>query len=163
MIIGGIMEQYLIYAGVILGGLSFILLIIENLRLNGMIRKYKKLIRGLSEKNVEDLMVNYSRELENVKDTLDGRIEERISDLEAKMPTCLRNQGMLTYNAFDNMGNNMSFSIGAVDDQRNGFVITGIYSREHSYVYAKKITEGQPDKELSKEEKEVLAQALKEK
>lgn len=156
------MEQYLIYAGVILGGLSFILLIIENLRLNGMIRKYKRLIRGLRDKNVEDLMVDYSRELENVKEALSGRIEERISDLETKMPTCLRNQGMLTYNAFDNMGNNMSFSVGALDDQKNGFIITGIYSRDYSYVYAKRITEGQSDKELSKEEKEVLAQALKE-
>ena len=67
----------------------------------------------------------------------------------------------MTYNAFDNIGNNMSFSIAALDDNHDGLVITGIYSRENSYVYAKQIKNSQPvDKELSTEEKEALTKAL---
>lgn len=157
---GGLMEQYLVYAGVGMGTLAFILFVIENIRLNGMIKKYKRLIRGLSEKKVEDLMFAYSSELDGVKNTLEGEISSRIRYLEERMPATLRNFGMTSYNAFDNMGNNMSFSMAALDDQQNGFVLTGIYSRDHSYVYAKKIAKGQPDKELSKEEKEALNEAL---
>ena len=68
---------------------------------------------------------------------------------------------MVTYNAFDNVGNNMSFSIAVLDDNDDGMVMTGIFTRENSYIYAKPIKKSQPvDKELSTEEKEALTKAL---
>ena len=154
------MEKFLIYVGAGLGALSLILFIIENIRLGGMIKKYKRLIRGLSDKNIEEMMISYSKELDIIKNNMTGNLEKRILELETKLPSCLRNIGMVTYNAFENIGNNMSFSIAALDDHRDGFILTGIYSREHSYVYAKQIKNGQPmDKELSKEEKDALLKA----
>lgn len=154
------MEQYLIYAGSGLGALCFILFIIENIRLGRMIRRYKRLIRGLSEKHIEDLMFSYSKELDTIKNDMLSNLEKRLFSLEERLPSCLRNIGMVTYNAFENIGNNMSFSIAALDDRLDGFILTGIYSREHSYVYAKQIKNGQTmDKELSKEEKDALAKA----
>ena len=117
-------------------------------------------MQGLSEKNVEDLMVSYSDELLNIKDQISGDIESRIKNLENRMPTCLRNFGLVSYNAFENIGNNMSFSLSALDDKKNGFLLTGIYTRENSYLYAKEIISGQPKKELSREEKEALSKAL---
>lgn len=125
-----------------------------------MIKKYKMLLKGLSDKNIEDLMLSYSNELDGIKKELNGQIESRIAIIERKMPACLRNIGIVTYNAFENVGNNMSFSFAALDDNRDGIVLTGIYTRENSYVYAKEIIKGQPVKELSKEEKEALNKAL---
>lgn len=154
------MQEYMIYGGLGLIFLCFVLLIIENVRLNGMIKKYRLLIKGLSDKNIEDLMISYSEEMDKVKKELSGNIENRISDLESRMPSCLRNVGMVSYNAFENMGNNMSFSVAALDDRKNGFVLTGIYTRENSYVYSKEILSGQSKKELSKEEKEALQKAI---
>lgn len=54
----------------------------------------------------------------------------------------------------------MSFSIAALNDRKNGFVLTGIYTRENSYVYTKRIESGKPDKELSQEEQSALDKAL---
>lgn len=154
------MEEYFIYiiAGFIF--LCLLLLLIEHIRLNRIIKKYRLLIKGLSEKNAEDLMVSYSEELDKVKKEIVGSIETRISDLESRIPTCLRNIGMITYNAFDNIGNNMSFSIAAIDDKKNGLVLTGIYTRENSYVYAKEILNGKSKKDLSNEEREALNKAI---
>ncbi len=154
------MEDYLVYVGVGLAALCFLLIITEHVRLNGMIKKYRLLIKGLSEKKVEDLMISYSDEMEKVKKLISGSIENRIADLEGRMPSCLRNVGLVSYNAFENMGNNMSFSVAAVDDKKDGFVLTGIYTRESSYMYAKEVVEGKSKKELSKEEKEALTKAL---
>lgn len=154
------MNEYLVYGGLGLIALCFILLIIEHVRLSGMIKKYRSLIKGLSEKNVEDLMISYSEELDSVKKELEGHFELRLKDLERRMPSTLRNVGMVTYNAFENMGNNMSFSMAALDDKKSGFVLTGIYTRENSYVYLKEVIAGQAQKELSKEEKEALSKAL---
>ncbi len=154
------MEDYLIVIAAALSGLCLLLIIIEHVRLNGMIKKYRLLIKGLSEKNVEDLMISYSEEMDEVKKIIDGKIENRIADLEGRMPTCLRNIGLVTYNALENIGNNMSFSIAAVDDKKNGFVLTGIYTRENSYMYLKELLDGISKKELSREEKEALSKAM---
>ena len=154
------MEEYLIYIGGGLLILCLMLLLIEHIRLSRLVKKYKLLMQGLSEKNVEDLMVSYSDELLNIKDQINGDIESRIKNLENRMPTCLRNFGLVSYNAFENIGNNMSFSLSALDDKKNGFLLTGIYTRENSYLYAKEIISGQSKKELSREEKEALSKAL---
>jgi hypothetical protein len=53
----------------------------------------------------------------------------------------------------------MSFSIAAMDEKKNGFILTGIYSRDHSYVYSKEIRKGKPLKELSIEELEAFNKA----
>lgn len=153
------MEELLLYIGAGLSALCFLLIIIEHFRLSGMIKKYKALIKGLSDKNVEDLMISYSKEMDGIKNEISGQIENRLSNMEEKMPACLRNIGIVSYNAFDNVGNNMSFSIAALNDKKDGIVLTGIYTRENSYVYSKEIVNGQPAKELSKEEKEALNKA----
>jgi len=46
--------------------------------------------------------------------------------------------GVVRYNAFDDVGSDLSFSIALLDDNDNGVVISGIYSRESSTTYAKK-------------------------
>lgn len=158
--VGGTMKEYLIYIG---GGLlisCLLLILIEHIRLNKMLKKYNMLMKGLSEKNVEDLMICYSNELKDIKRQIAGSIENRIKDIEDRIPTCLRNIGFVSYNAFENVANNMSFSIAALDDKKNGFVLTGIYTREDSYIYAKEVSAGQTIKELSREEKEALKKAL---
>jgi hypothetical protein len=154
------MTEYFIYIGGGLLALCFLLILAEHIRLSRMIKKYKLLIKGLSEKNIEDLMVSYSDELAELKHQVNGNIISQISSLEGKMTTCLRNIGLVSYNAFENVGNNMSFSLAALDDKKNGLVLTGIYTRENSYVYSKEVSSGQPNKELSKEEKEALSKAL---
>jgi hypothetical protein len=153
------MEE-LIYVSAGLSAFCFLLLVVDHFRLNRIIKKYKLLLKGLSNKNIEDLMLSYSDEMDIIKKEIKGQIESRISGLENKMPACLRNVGMITYNAFENVGNNMSFSLAALDDRKDGFVITGIYTRENSYVYAKEVINGQPSKELSKEERDALNKAL---
>lgn len=105
-------------------------------------------------------MTSYSDEMINIKRQIEENIKIRLKELEEKMPTCLRNIGVVSYNAFENVGNNMSFSFAALDDKKNGIVLTGIYTRENSYVYTKEILSGQSNKELSKEEKDALSKAL---
>jgi hypothetical protein len=154
------MEDSLIFISIGLSALCIILIIIDHFRLASLFKKYKLLIKGLGGKNVEDLMISYSDEIYKVKNDIEDNLKNRISDLEKQMPTCLRHFGLVSYNAFKNVSNNMSFSIAALNDKNDGIVLTGIYTRENSYVYSKEIVKGQPNKELSREEKEALNKAL---
>jgi hypothetical protein len=87
-------------------------------------------------------------------------MNDRIEEIERKLPECVQNVGIVHYNAFENVGNEMSFSVALLNERKNGFVITGIYSRENSYVYTKEIIKGKPQRELSREEIEAMNKAL---
>jgi len=87
-------------------------------------------------------------------------MNNRIKVIERKLPKCVQHLAVVNYDAFENVGNEMSFSIAAMDEKKNGLIITGIYSRDNSYVYTKEINQGKVKKELSIEETEAMNKAL---
>lgn len=141
----------------ILSLLLNLLLFIRQMLLN---RRIKKFMRGLSDMDVEALMQTYVKDLSSLREHVLEKTDERVLALEDRMKTSIRNVAAVSYNAFENMGNNMSFSTALLDDARNGVILTGIYGRDSSYVYMKPVKKGKPDKELSKEEKDVLTRAF---
>jgi len=150
------MEDYILYIALSLAVLAIVFFLILNIRLSRMIKKYNYFMQSLGEKDVENLMTSYLNEMEKLKEEVHGNTHERLKEIEAKLPFCVQNLGIVHYNAFENVGNEMSFSAAMLDDYQNGYIITGIYSREHSYVYTKEIQKGKPQRELSKEEVEAL-------
>lgn len=154
------MEDYILYGSLALAFLAVVLFFIFNIRLGRMIKKYKFFMQSLADKDVEQLMTSYLDEMEKLKNEVHGNIHERVKEIESKLPYCVQNVGIVNYNAFENVGNEMSFSVAMLNDRQNGYILTGIYSREHSYVYTKEIRNGKPQRELSKEEVEALNRAM---
>ncbi len=142
------------------GAVMMILIIVLFALLISMRKKYNRFMKGLGETDVETLMHQYADSLHQLRTHVRENTESRIAKLEEKLPKVVRNVGMVSYNAFEHMGNQMSFSVAALDDAKDGFVLTGIYSRDSSYVYAKELKAGVPNKELSAEEKEAMRIAL---
>ena len=52
-------------------------------------------------------------------------------------------------------------SIALMNDESNGVVISSLYARDRMSIFAKPITGGKSEFELSSEEKDVLAKAIK--
>ena len=157
------MEEYLpyiLYIALVLSFLSIVFFFILNARLNRLVRKYTQLMKGLGDNDVENMMISYLNELEKLKKEVHEGMDIRIEQIEKKLPNCLQHVGMVNYNAFDNVSNEMSFSIAAMDERKNGFIISGIYSRDYSYVYSKEIRRGKPQRELSIEEVEAMNKAI---
>ena len=67
---------------------------------------------------------------------------------------------MVRYSAFKDTGSDLSFALAMLDDNNNGVILNGIYSREMSNIYAKQVTNGTAVNKLSEEEKEALQKAL---
>jgi hypothetical protein len=74
---------------------------------------------------------------------------------------CLKKVGIVRYNAFDDVGGEQSFAVALLDSDANGVVISGLYGRQDSRVYAKAIYKGQGERPLSDEEQQALGKALK--
>ncbi|MBV8082711.1 MAG: DUF4446 family protein [Candidatus Eremiobacteraeota bacterium] len=83
-------------------------------------------------------------------------LRNRTAALEAATVGALQHVGFVRFNAFADVGSELSYALAAVDGRGNGFLISSIYSREEVRSYAKAIREFATDKDLSAEERQAL-------
>lgn len=149
----------------ITAALMFLLLIVAALTMALMLRvqkikrQYEKLLSGVSEQNVEEVLIDYltsTKELESRTKAL----EVRMGTAEMEAGTHLQNIGMVRYNAFEGVGGEQSFSLALLDDKKNGITITGIFGHSETRVYAKPIEDGSSKYNLSPEELEAISKAV---
>ncbi len=70
--------------------------------------------------------------------------------------------GLIRFNPYDDTGGDLSFSLALLDKDKNGVVLSSLHGRGGTRIYCKNIKSGQKEKyELSQEEKDSLAEALK--
>ncbi len=68
--------------------------------------------------------------------------------------------GLIKYDAFHQMGGQLSFSLALLDEYNNGFIINSVHSTDGCYSYTKEIKNGESLITLGKEEAEALAIAM---
>ncbi|MBM7867752.1 DUF4446 family protein [Heliobacterium gestii] len=122
-------------------------------------RMYQTLMRGQEGQNLEALLqenMQLSQQLVQRIETMD----RSIALLEAISKETVRHVGIVRFNAFENVGSDQSFAVAMLNDQRNGVVISSLYGRELSQVYAKPIQNGKSTYLLSAEEEEAIGKAL---
>ena len=81
--------------------------------------------------------------------------------LEKGMKTHYQKIGIVRYDAFQEMGGNLSFVLTMLDENNNGWVFNAMHSREGCYTYIKEIIKGESYMELGEEERESLKKAMK--
>jgi hypothetical protein len=88
------------------------------------------------------------------------QINQDLENFKKEMRFSIQKVGIVRFNPFKEVGGNQSFSIALLDREKNGLVITSLYSREGNRVYAKPIEKGNSRYQLSREEKEAIEKAL---
>ncbi len=74
----------------------------------------------------------------------------------------LQNVGLIRYNAFQEMGGNLSFTLALLNNQKDGIVLTSINGRNDHRLYIKQISAGvSKDQPLTEEETQAISEALK--
>ena len=73
--------------------------------------------------------------------------------LDNDVNSCIQKIGLVRYNAFRDVGSDLSFAIALLDNNDNGVVLNGLYGSESSNIYAKPIKNGGSTYQLSEEEK----------
>jgi hypothetical protein len=71
----------------------------------------------------------------------------------------LQRVGLVRYDAFEDMGGRLSFSLALLDGTGAGVVITSINGRSDTRCYAKPVVAGSSDHNLSEEEAEAIRRA----
>ncbi|MGE5599076.1 MAG: DUF4446 family protein [Bacteroidota bacterium] len=86
-------------------------------------------------------------------------LEEKIARLERSNLRHIQHCVLERYRAFKDVGGDQSFSLALLDSHGDGVVLTSIYGREESRIFAKPIKAGGSSHALSEEEKRVLSAA----
>ena len=116
----------------------------------------KKVGRG---ENIDEILKKYIMAVENV-DEKNKEIEKYCDRLDKNISECIQKIGMVRYSAFKDTGSDLSFALAMLDDNNNGVILNGIYSREMSNIYAKPVKEGKSQYTLSEEEQEAIKRAI---
>ena len=149
---------YLIVGMIIIIILLFIMVIVLFKAVGRVENRYKKLMRGTSNNNLEEMLLQRLNSIEDAKETSEKALKE-CEKLEIKMKDCIQKVAIMRYKAFENVGSDLSFSIAMLDDKNDGVILTGIYGRQESTTYGKPIDKGISRYDLSVEELYVLNEA----
>lgn len=102
--------------------------------------------------NIDEMLKTYIKDVKEIKRD-NSEIKAYYTKLDDDISSCIQKAGILRYNAFRDVGGDLSFAMALLDREDNGIVLNGIYGSESSNIYAKPIKKGQSTYQLSDEEK----------
>ncbi|MGB9679701.1 MAG: DUF4446 family protein [Thermoanaerobacteraceae bacterium] len=158
-----ILEKNIAYIILFLFALSIIEIIyilILNTKFIKINSKYKKVIKSLNKGDIFDAVSEISKENEDIKEDL-KKMQLNYNMLEKEVKTSIKKVGIVRYNAFSDVGSDLSFSIALLDSNDNGIIISGIYGRNDTATFAKPIEKSQSKYPLSAEEIQAIERAKK--
>jgi hypothetical protein len=88
------------------------------------------------------------------------QLGEADARLREHLAATVQRVGLFRYDAFEDMGGRLSFSLALLDEGGDGVVVTAINGRQDTRVYAKPVTAGGSAHNLSEEEAEAIRQAM---
>ncbi|MFT4286381.1 DUF4446 family protein [Nocardioides sp.] len=86
-------------------------------------------------------------------------LRQEVAALAAESRSAIRHLAVVRYDAFGDMGGQLSWSVALLDADGNGMVLTSIHGRSEARGYAKAVTGWKSEAQLSPEEAEAIATA----
>ena len=154
----------------IIGYLVIVLLILQvifigivinlQMKYKRMQEKYQIFMRGKDGRSLERGFLEQFKTVEK----LERIAKQNTRDIDMickKMRSHYQKVGIVRYDAFQEMGGDLSFVLTMLDENNSGWILNAIHSREGCYTYIKEIVKGECDMELGREERESLKKAMK--
>ena len=156
----GIDSDYIIIALVAITLILLILYIVNVVQMAKLKKRYRIFMSGNYARNLEKTLIERLDQVDGLL-AANTENEKNIKQLFANMKFTFQKVGLVKYDAFNEMGGKLSFSLALLNETNNGFVMNAVHSREGCYTYVKEIIDGNAVIVLSEEEKEALEMAKK--
>lgn len=107
------------------------------------------------EEEITDLFAINKNIVEKVREN-----RKDIRKIYRKFTKAIQKVGIVKYDAYQQMGGDLSFSMALLDEENNGFIMNSVHSTEGCYTYTKEVRDGRCDLELGNEERIALEKAV---
>jgi hypothetical protein len=149
-------------AGLIVGIVGLILAWTSLVAARRLRKRMDQLLRGGQATDLETLLHEQWQALREAQSGVQVAAA-RLDSVEARLRRSLQRVGVVRYNAFPGAGAELSFSVALLDAEDDGVVVTGLYGREETRIYAKPVVSGTSRYPLSEEERVAIEAAIESK
>lgn len=150
---------YLILALIFLFIVVLILYIMNLLQLKKLQKRYSIFMEGNDAKSLESRIEKRFQQVDHLLEE-EKKDHDHIALLFKNMKPTFKKFGLIKYDAFNEMGGKLSFSLCLLSEVNDGFIINAVHSREGCYTYVKEILNGKSYLVLAEEEKDALNEAM---
>lgn len=153
-------NNYVILGIIVVNIILIVLYISNNIKLRKINKEYRSFMKKLGKgEDIEENLKVYINKVEKVEND-NKEIVEYCEDLNKELSKSIKKVGIVRYNAFKDTGSDLSFALALLNDNNDGVVLNGIYSREMSNIYAKPIKAGKSTYTVSEQEQEAINKAI---
>lgn len=124
-------------------------------------KRLDKFVLGKNGKSLEKDIIGLYEDNKFLKVSVEKNKKD-IRTLYKNMERTFQKIGIVKYDAFQQMGGKLSFSLALLDENNNGFILNSVHSAEGCYSYTKEIKDGACQISLGEEEQEALSMAMQE-
>ena len=139
--------------------INIVLVVITIINIFILIKTNKKYIKFMKQlgngNNLDEMLKDYLRDVKEIKRD-NSEIKAYYTKLDSDIASCIQKVGLVRYNAFRDVGSDLSFAIALLDGNDTGVVLNGLYGSDSSNIYAKPVKNGVSTYQLSEEEKYAL-------
>lgn len=154
----GIDSDYIIIVLAVITLVMLILMIVNMVQVSRLKKRYQIFMTGKDAKNLEEVLIERLNQVDGLLKANEEN-EKSIKKICEGMKFSFQKVGLVKYNAFNEMGGKLSFSLALLNESDDGFVLNAVHSREGCYTYIKEIIAGNSIIILCEEEKEALEMA----
>lgn len=158
----GLSNSWLWIVALVLAVLT-IILIITVCRQAGRIRRLEDRIddfcQGSDGESLENDIADMFDENAEIRNHMDS-VDAKIQNLYWRMKFSVQKVGVVKYNAFAQMGGDLSYAIAMLNENNDGFVMNCVHSADSCYTYTKIVKGGRADVDLGAEEAQAMKMAL---
>lgn len=120
--------------------------------------RINRLLRGRNAHSLEETIIDMAKEIDRAQ-IKEDKVDQIIANMEARLRQAIRRVETVRFDPFAEQGGKQSFTTALLNEEGNGLILSGLYSRDKVNVYAKPIRAHQSEFELCREEAEVLERA----
>ena len=136
-----------------------IILLVNAVQIHKLKKKYKMFMDGKNAKTLEESIMSRMDQMDYLISS-NKKNENDIQTIYKNLKSTFQKVGLVKYDAFQEMGGKLSFSLALLNETNDGFIINAMHSREGCYTYIKEIIDGNSVITLADEEKEALGMAM---
>ena len=155
----GIDSDYIIIDLAVIMLIMLILLIVNIVQISTLKKRYNVFMTGKDAKNLESVLIERLEQVDGLLKANKAN-EDSIKEILRATKFSFQKIGLVKYDAFNEMGGKLSFSLALLNETNDGFVLNAVHSREGCYTYMKEIIAGNSVIILCQEEKEALQMAM---